>query len=181
VIGRYNSGCGGWVGPTVQAGSRRKRSLRMGWKPINGHRYYYKSKRVGSRIESTYLGAENAALSWPASTLSSDWSERPTENGSGRNSRNPARRNEPSRDGPMACRRWPMRRWSGPGSTNARANGGGNDSERNRDAESGSRSGLQAETSGPGKRYRRIVGAGPQGRSGLSPVRWTPHPTPGDN
>ena len=29
----------------------------MGWKTINGHRYYYKSKRVGGRVESTYFGA----------------------------------------------------------------------------------------------------------------------------
>ena len=29
----------------------------MGWKTINGNRYYYKSKRVGSRVESTYFGA----------------------------------------------------------------------------------------------------------------------------
>jgi hypothetical protein len=30
----------------------------MGWKTINGHRYYYKSRRVGGRIETTYFGAE---------------------------------------------------------------------------------------------------------------------------
>ena len=29
----------------------------MGWKTINGRRYYYKSRRVGSRVESTYFGA----------------------------------------------------------------------------------------------------------------------------
>lgn len=29
----------------------------MGWRAINGHRYYYKSKRVGSRVESRYFGA----------------------------------------------------------------------------------------------------------------------------
>jgi hypothetical protein len=29
----------------------------MGWKNINGRRYYYKSKRVGNRIESRYFGA----------------------------------------------------------------------------------------------------------------------------
>jgi len=29
----------------------------MSWKNINGRRYYYKSKRVGSRVESTYFGA----------------------------------------------------------------------------------------------------------------------------
>ncbi|MGO8900087.1 MAG: hypothetical protein ACLQU5_17295 [Isosphaeraceae bacterium] len=28
----------------------------MGWKTINGRRYYYKSRRVGSRVESTYFG-----------------------------------------------------------------------------------------------------------------------------
>jgi len=35
----------------------------MGWKTINGRRYYYKSIRVGSRVESTYFGAgESGAL-----------------------------------------------------------------------------------------------------------------------
>jgi hypothetical protein len=29
----------------------------MGWKTINGRRYYYKSKRVGSRVETAYFGA----------------------------------------------------------------------------------------------------------------------------
>ncbi len=29
----------------------------MGWKTINGHRYYYKSERVGGRVETTYFGA----------------------------------------------------------------------------------------------------------------------------
>ena len=29
----------------------------MGWKTINGRRYYYKSKRVGNRVESRYFGA----------------------------------------------------------------------------------------------------------------------------
>src|SRR5262249_29757460 len=29
----------------------------MGWKTINGHRYYYKSRRVGGRIETIYFGA----------------------------------------------------------------------------------------------------------------------------
>ncbi len=29
----------------------------MGWKTINGRRYYYKSKRVGGRVESRYFGA----------------------------------------------------------------------------------------------------------------------------
>jgi hypothetical protein len=29
----------------------------MAWKTINGRRYYYKSKRVGSRVETAYFGA----------------------------------------------------------------------------------------------------------------------------
>jgi hypothetical protein len=29
----------------------------MCWKTINGHRYYYKSQRVGGRVKSRYLGA----------------------------------------------------------------------------------------------------------------------------
>jgi hypothetical protein len=29
----------------------------MGWKTINGRRYYYKPKRVGSRVETAYFGA----------------------------------------------------------------------------------------------------------------------------
>ncbi len=29
----------------------------MGWKTIYGRRYYYKSRRVGGRVESTYYGA----------------------------------------------------------------------------------------------------------------------------
>lgn len=29
----------------------------MGWKTINGHRYYYRSRRVGRRVEITYFGA----------------------------------------------------------------------------------------------------------------------------
>ena len=29
----------------------------MGWKIINGHRYYYKSRRVRGKVETTYFGA----------------------------------------------------------------------------------------------------------------------------
>src|SRR4051812_21302805 len=29
----------------------------MGWKSINGRRYYYQSERDGSRVKSTYFGA----------------------------------------------------------------------------------------------------------------------------
>ena len=32
----------------------------MGWKTINGRRYYYKSERVGDRVKSTYFGAGEA-------------------------------------------------------------------------------------------------------------------------
>lgn len=29
----------------------------MGWKTINGRRYFYKSDRVGGRVKTTYIGA----------------------------------------------------------------------------------------------------------------------------
>jgi hypothetical protein len=29
----------------------------MGWKTINGRRYYYKSEREGGRVKTTYFGA----------------------------------------------------------------------------------------------------------------------------
>jgi hypothetical protein len=29
----------------------------MGWKTINGHRYYYKSEREGGLVKTTYFGA----------------------------------------------------------------------------------------------------------------------------
>ncbi len=32
----------------------------MGWKTINGHRYYYKSERDGGRVKTTYFGAGEA-------------------------------------------------------------------------------------------------------------------------
>ena len=31
----------------------------MAWKTINGRRYYYKSKRVGDRVETLYFGPES--------------------------------------------------------------------------------------------------------------------------
>jgi hypothetical protein len=34
----------------------------MGWKTINGHRYYYTSKRVGKRIETPYVGSGESAI-----------------------------------------------------------------------------------------------------------------------
>jgi hypothetical protein len=34
----------------------------MGWKLINGRRYFYKSERRGGRVESTYFGAGDSAL-----------------------------------------------------------------------------------------------------------------------
>jgi hypothetical protein len=33
----------------------------MGWKTINERRYYYKSRRVGGRIETTYFGTGEPA------------------------------------------------------------------------------------------------------------------------
>ena len=32
----------------------------MGWKTINGRRYYYKSEREGGRVKTTYFGAGEA-------------------------------------------------------------------------------------------------------------------------
>ena len=52
--------------------------LRMGWKTINGRRYYYKSERDGGRVKSTYFGAGESGLSWPTWSLSSGWRERPS-------------------------------------------------------------------------------------------------------
>jgi hypothetical protein len=34
----------------------------MGWKTINGRRYYYKSERVGGRVQTTYFGAGESGL-----------------------------------------------------------------------------------------------------------------------
>ena len=34
----------------------------MGWKRINGRRYFYKSQREGSRVKTTYFGAEEPGL-----------------------------------------------------------------------------------------------------------------------
>jgi hypothetical protein len=34
----------------------------MGWKTINGRRYYYKSERDGGRIKTTYIGAGESGL-----------------------------------------------------------------------------------------------------------------------
>jgi hypothetical protein len=34
----------------------------MGWKTINGRQYYYKSKRRGGRVETTYLGGAEFGL-----------------------------------------------------------------------------------------------------------------------
>jgi hypothetical protein len=34
----------------------------MGWKTINGRRNYYKSKREGGRVKTTYFGAGESGL-----------------------------------------------------------------------------------------------------------------------
>src|SRR5262245_24100004 len=34
----------------------------MGWKTINGRRYFYKSERAGGRVKSTYFGAGESGL-----------------------------------------------------------------------------------------------------------------------
>lgn len=43
--------------PILKAGSWKGRRLKMGWKTINGRRYYYKSRRAGRKIETAYFGA----------------------------------------------------------------------------------------------------------------------------
>ncbi len=45
-----------------KAGRPRKCRLRMGWKTINGRRYYYKSEREGGRVKTTYFGAGESGL-----------------------------------------------------------------------------------------------------------------------
>lgn len=34
----------------------------MGWKTINGRRYYYKSEREGGRVKTTHFGAGESGL-----------------------------------------------------------------------------------------------------------------------
>ena len=34
----------------------------MGWKTIHGRRYFYKSERVGGRVQTTYVGAGESGL-----------------------------------------------------------------------------------------------------------------------
>jgi hypothetical protein len=34
----------------------------MGWKTINGRRYFYESEREGGRLKATYLGAGESGL-----------------------------------------------------------------------------------------------------------------------
>jgi hypothetical protein len=41
----------------------------MGWKMINGRRYFYKSEREGGRVKSTYFGAGESGL------LMAEWIE----------------------------------------------------------------------------------------------------------
>ena len=48
------------VESSVEAGGRRERRVKTGWKTINGHRYYYKSERERGRVKSTYFGAGEA-------------------------------------------------------------------------------------------------------------------------
>jgi hypothetical protein len=33
----------------------------MGWKTVNGRRYYYRSKRVGGRVVTQYIGGDRSA------------------------------------------------------------------------------------------------------------------------
>ena len=41
----------------------------MGWKTINGRRYYYKSEREGGRVKTTYFGAGESGLMMPQLAL----------------------------------------------------------------------------------------------------------------
>jgi hypothetical protein len=50
----------------------------MGWKRINGRRYYYKSERVGSHVKTTYFGAGESG-SVMAQIVSVERSERVAE------------------------------------------------------------------------------------------------------
>jgi hypothetical protein len=34
----------------------------MGWKTINGRRYFYKSERAGGRVKTTYFGAGESGV-----------------------------------------------------------------------------------------------------------------------
>ena len=36
----------------------------MGWKTINGRRYFYRSEREGGRVKTTYFGAGESGHSW---------------------------------------------------------------------------------------------------------------------
>ncbi len=82
----------------------------MGWKTINGRRYYYKSERDGGRVKSTYFGAGEAGTLM-AKMVAFERVERAAEREElGKNEKNPTRRKRPSRNGSMESRPWPTRR-----------------------------------------------------------------------
>ena len=46
----------------IKTGILRSCRLKMGWKTIDGRRYYYKSEREGGRVKTTYFGAGESGL-----------------------------------------------------------------------------------------------------------------------
>jgi hypothetical protein len=68
----------------------------MALKTINGRRYYYKSKRVGVRVESRYFGAEIGSGSLMAYIDGLERLEKAVERWAKREERvNPTRKNRP--------------------------------------------------------------------------------------
>src|SRR5947209_274313 len=125
----------------------------MGWKTINGHRYYYKSRRVGGRIETTYVGAGEPALLVARIDTMERLEKAASDGPSGRNGRGWTRRTRRWPIGSTTSRPWPTPRWRRPGSTSIGASGGGSGDEQaegDRDGEAGPEQEGQGPGSGPG-------------------------------
>ena len=69
----------------------------MGWKTINGRRYYYNSEREGLRVKTTYFGAGESGLLMSLSRVRIGRSERPSERKGGPRAGETRRRNGPFR------------------------------------------------------------------------------------
>jgi hypothetical protein len=78
----------------------------MGWKTINGRRYYFKSKREGGRVKTTYFGAGESGLL--ISLVEGE--DRAERNQRGAERRNSRRRKRPWQIGSMTSRPWPTLR-----------------------------------------------------------------------
>src|SRR5208337_1851082 len=102
----------------------------MGWKTINGHRYYYKSERDGGRVRTVYFGGGGSGSLMALLQRRIGRNERTSGKNVRPTGRNPKRRNGLLRNGSMTSRPWPMPRWQRPGFTSIGANGGGNGNER---------------------------------------------------